>query len=438
LTETGHDDERGRASVSGPREGEILATTPLEVEFTALLAGDPEAHRDPYRLYAELRERAPVYAHGAYTVVSRYADVRDVYMDNARFKKNYFAQGTYASEVRARVPPELASLYQEVDDFEGLFISRVDDEAHARLRRIAHRAFTPRMIAGMEEYIRSCTIDLLDRAAEHDEVDLTEAFAYRLPLLAIAQMLGVPASDVPLIHRWSSIMGAFEGRTNMAALRPWHEALAEFRGYVQELVSTFRHAPPDTNLITALLDARGGEHMSQEELLAAFVVLLFAGHETTTNLITNGIVALMRHRDQWERLCATPELVESAVEELLRYDAPVQYTPRLPAVDVEVGGVPVAAGQALLMLIGSANRDTEMFDEPDVLDIARGGNRHLSLLLGGRFCLGASLARLEGRVAFGELARRHPRMQLVAEPTWNCNPMLRGVSRLVVALGGER
>ena len=416
----------------------MMATTSLDAELSAFLAGDPAVHRDPYGLYAQLRQRAPVYAHGSYTVVSRYAEVRDVYIDNARFKKNYFAQGTYAAEVRARVPPELASVYQEVDDFEALFISRVDDEAHARLRRIAHRAFTPRMVAGMEGYIRSCTVDLLDRAAAHDEVDLIESFAYRLPLLAIAQMLGVPASDAPLIHRWSSIMGAFEGRANMAALGPWHQALTEFRGYVQELVTTFRDAPPDTNLITALLDARGGEHMSQEELLAAFVVLLFAGHETTSNLIGNGTVALMRHRNQWERLCATPELVGSAVEELLRYDSPVQYTPRLPAVAVEVGGVPVPAGQTLLMLIGSANRDPEMFDEPEVLNIGRSANRHLSLLLGARFCLGASLARLEGRVAFDELARRHPRMELAAEPTWACNPMLRGVSRLVVALEGER
>ena len=413
-----------------------MANAALEADVTAFLEGDAEVHEDPYRLYAQLREHAPVYAHGAYTVISRYEDVRSVYLDHRRFKKNYFAQGTYADEVRARIPPDLADLYQEVDEFESLFISRADDEVHARLRRIAHRAFTPRMVADLEGYVRRCTTELLERAAAEPEVDLIDAFAYRLPLLAIAQMLGVPAADAPMIHRWSSIMGAFEGRTDMAALRPWHEALTEFRGYVHELVLAFRDAPPETNLITALLDARGGDRLSEEELLAAFVVLLFAGHETTTNLIGNGVVALMDQRDQWELLCRRPELVSSAVEELLRYDAPVQYTPRLPAVDGEIAGVPVAAGQTLLMLIASANRDPDAFAGPDRLDITRADNRHLSLLLGIRFCLGASLARLEGRVAFGELARCHPEMELVGgELEWNGNPMLRGVSRLPVRLG---
>jgi cytochrome P450 len=380
-----------------------------------------------------------VYAHGAYTVISRYAETRAVYLDHQRYKKNYFAQGTYADAVRARVPPELVELYQEVDEFESLFVSRADDEEHARLRRIAHRAFTPRMVAGLEGYIRRSTRELLEQAAAQDEVDLIDALAHRLPLLAIARMLGVPASDAPMIHRWSSIMGAFEGRTDMAALRPWHEALTEFRGYVNELVAAFRDAPPETNLITALLDARGGDRLSEEELLAAFVVLLFAGHETTTNLIGNGVIALMDQREQWELLCRRPELVGSAVEELLRYDAPVQYTPRLPVVDVEIAGVDIPAGQTLLMLIASANRDPAAFPEPDRLDITRADNRHLSLLVGIRFCLGASLARLEGRVAFEELARRHPDMELTGgEREWNGNPMLRGVRRLPVRLGPTR
>jgi cytochrome P450 len=413
-----------------------VATRELNTEVTAFLDGDPQVLTDPYPLFAELREHAPVYAHGAYTVLSRYDDARTVYLDHDRFKKNYYAQGTYAASIRARIPPDLTDLYQEVDAFEGLFVSRVDDEVHARLRRIAHRAFTPRMISDLEGYIRVCTADLLDEVTRPGQIDLIDAFAYRLPLLAIARMLGVPPEDAMMIHRWSSIMGAFEGRTNMDALRPWHEALVEFRAYVHELVQVFRNAPPETNLITALLDARGNDRLTEEELLAMFVVLLFAGHETTTNLIGNGVVALMRQREQWELLCRSPELLESAVEELLRYDAPVQYTSRLPMVDVEIAGIHVPAGQTLLMLIASANRDTRVFERPDRVDISRQGNRHLSLLVGIRFCLGASLARLEGRVAFGELSRRFPAMELAEEQLeWSRSPLLRGVQRLPVTLG---
>jgi cytochrome P450 len=434
---------RGASAFFGHQPCELtrskkMATRSLDANVTGLLAGDQEVLADPYPLYAELRRHAPVFPHGAYTVVSRYDDVRAVYLDHQRFKKNYYAQGTYAEAVRARVPRELDEIYQEVSDFEGLFISRVDDDAHARLRRIAHRAFTPRMIASLEEYIQHCTEELLEEAAGAGEVDLIDAFAYRLPLLAIAQMLGVPASDAPTIHRWSSIMGAFEGRTNIDALRPWHDALAEFREYLHDLVLTFRDAPPETNLLTALLDARGGERLSEEELLATFVVLLFAGHETTTNLIGNGTLALMRDREQWELLCREPQLIDAAVEELLRYDTPVQYTPRLPVVDVEIAGTQIPAGQTLLMLIASANRDPQAFEDPDRLDITRSVNRHLSLLVGIRFCLGASLARLEGRIAFTELSQRYPALELVGdELEWSRNPMLRGVKRLPVRLAGS-
>ncbi len=417
----------------------------LDETLGGFLSGDQAVLRDPYPLYAELREHAPVHRHGPFTFVSRYEDVRAVYLDDARFKKSYFAQGTLAEEIRARVPPDLSEIYAEVDHFESLFLPRSDDERHARLRRIAHRAFTPRMIASLEDYIRGCTDELLTAAAEtatatpDAPVDLTEAFTYRLPLLAIARMLGVPAQDAELIHGWSATMGAFEGRTNMAALVPWHDALAEFRAYVQDLIRVFKNAPPDTNLTAALLDAHGDDHLTEEELLAMFVVLLFAGHETTTSLIGNGVIALMRQRDQWELLRRRPDLAETAVEELLRFDAPVQYTARVPVCDAEIGGVPIEAGNTVLNLIGSANRDDRVFEAPDRIDITRPSNRHLSLLLGIHFCLGASLARLEGRIAFAELTRRFPNLELAVEPdaalAWNANPMLRGVRRLPVRLG---
>lgn len=170
-----------------------------------------------------------------------------------------------------------------------------------------------------------------------------------------------------------------------------------------------------------------------------FVVLLFAGHETTTSLIGNGVIALMRQRDQWELLCRRPDLADTAVEELLRFNAPVQYTARVPVCDAKIGGVPIETGNTVLNLIGSANRDHRIFEAPDRIDITRSSNRHLSLLLGIHFCLGASLARLEGRIAFTELARRFPNLELASEPDtaleWNGNPMLRGVRSLPMTLG---
>ena len=413
-----------------------MATSSLGTNVTGLLEGDPGVLADPYELYAELRERAPVYTHDAYTLVSRYEDVRALFMDTGRVTKRYFATGSFADAVRARVPPELTEIYDEVDQFEALFISRNDDEQHARLRRIAHRAFTPRMIGRLDGFIRQSTNDLLDEAQESDEVDLIDAFAYRLPLLAIAQMLGVPVADADLIHRWSYTMGTFEGRTNMSALRPWHDALTEFRAYVHDLVLAFRDAPPDTNLVTTLLDARGGEQLSEEELLAMFVVLLFAGHETTTNLIGNGMISLLRHRAQWELLCREPLLAESAVEEVLRYEPPVQYSLRLPVVDVDIGDTRVHAADTLMILMASANRDPRAFAEPDTFDITRTGNRHLSLLIGVHFCLGASLARLEGKVALTELACRYPGIELAEDDLdWKLNPMFRSLRHLPVSLG---
>ena len=423
--------EAGAAPGVGPRT--------LDEEVTLYLSGRPEVLDDPYPLYRRLREGAPVYAHGAYTIVSRFADVRALYRDSVHFKKSYFEYGTFAREVESRVPVELRPIYDEVSAFEGLFISRVDDDVHARLRRIAERAFTPRMIARMERFVRAQTGRLLDDVSGQDSFDLIDRVAYRLPLLAIAEMLGVPAADADLIHGWSMVMGAFEGRTNMDALAPWHDALGEFRAYVGELVRAFAQAPPDTNLVTALIDAHQGERLGAEELLAMFVVLLFAGHETTSNLIGNGTLALLRQREQWELLCQRPGLAPLAVEELLRYDAPVQHTPRVPVTDVQLGAVTIPAGQTTLLLIASANRDETAFSRPDTLDITRDPNRHLSFAIGPRFCLGAALARLEGRIVFDAMARRFPRLELAgSEPQWGPTPMLRGLRALTLAPGVSR
>jgi cytochrome P450 len=406
----------------------------FEARVLGLREGRPAVMRDPLGVYAELRAHGTYRAPDGRVIVSRYEDARAVYADHERFGKE-FPDAVHDQALAEQVPPELADIYRELSAFELLMMSKVDDPSHARLRRIAHRAFTPRMVAQLEEYVQQCTDMTLDAVAERGEFDLVRDFAYRIPLLAIARMLGVPAGDADLIHEWTQRRAAFVGNEMRAAssLKPWHDALGDFRAYVEDLVRTFRDAPPDTNLVTALMKGDDDEQLSKDEVVAMFIVLLFAGHETTTNLIGNGTLALQRQRDQWQRLCASPELVDTAVEELLRYDAPVQATYRVANTEVEIAGVEVQPGDVTLLLIGAANHDESAFPEAARLDVGRAGNRHLSFIVGQRFCLGASLARLEGRIAFTELTKRFPDMELVSdEVTWTPGFVLRGLDGLPV------
>jgi len=413
----------------------------LEDRIAALREGRGAELADPYELYAALRGEAPVLRPGAeqQVLVSRYRDVRAVYMDGERFRKEYEAEGIHARRLEAQVPEALRGKFREVSDFELLMMPRVDDPQHARLRRIAHRAFTPRVVAELESYVQRLTDEHLDAMEGRADVDLIAEFAYRVPLLAIARMLGVPSEDAPMIREWTNRRGAFIGRERRDAesIEPWFDALQEFRAYVRDLLAEFRHSRPDTNLVTALMDG-GEDALGEDELVAMFVVLLFAGHETTTNLIGNGMLAMLRRREHWERLCADPDLAPTAVEELLRWDAPVQGTMRIARTELEIGGVEVRPDDLVLLLIGAANRDADAFERPDELDLARDPNRHLSFAVGQRFCLGASLARLEGRIAFASLARSYPDVALATEEAeWHPSFVLRGLTRLPVSVGAR-
>jgi cytochrome P450 len=408
----------------------------LEERWRRLIGSDPEAMAESFALFAELREAAPVHDFGTMALVTRHADVKPLIRDGVRFSNASRRLGSWAEENRARLSESAHGAFDAVTAFEAMYVSRTDGDVHTRLRRIAHRAFTPRRIAELEQRTREYVDAMLTAMAEKEEPDLM-VLAYRLPLMLIADLLGVPQEDRELIHEWSAKIGRNRGGVEEGPLLEAHEAMQEFRAYVDEMLAAHRREPDPGDLVSALVGAEQEERLSTAELAAMFVVLLFAGHETTTNLIGIGIRGLLEQRDQWEALCADPSRSPAATEELLRWVTPVQFGNRLPLVDVEIAGETIPAGKTVITLHGAANRDPRVFDDPDTIDIGRANaGQHVALGFGPHFCLGASLARLEGRIAFEQLAARYPRMELAGgEPHWIGNASLRRLRELPVRLG---
>ena len=375
---------------------------------------------DPYPLYRQLHETAPVQWNDvlqAWTLV-RYADVVFSLTD-PRFSADRTIQPADSSWVA-----------------KSMLVS--DPPDHTRLRALVQKAFTPRMIDQLRPRIIAVIGELLERVAERDgQFDLIADLAYPLPVVVIAELLGVPPEDRSVFHEWSSLLAAsldpLVSADLMSRVYPAREALHTYlRGIIAE-----RRREPRSDLISALVRVEeAGDVLSEPELVVMCTLLLIAGHETTVNLIGNGMLALLRHRDQLERLQRSPELLASAVEELLRFDSPVQLTGRLLREPVEIGGHTLQAGDWVLPLLGAANRDPAQFVDPDRLDIGRTPNPHLAFGRGIHFCLGAPLARVEGQLAIGALMRRFPKLQLAGEPVRRNQITLRGLSSLPVAAAG--
>jgi cytochrome P450 len=325
-------------------------------------------------------------------------------------------------------------VYTELSDFESLQLTAQDGAEHERMRGIMHRAMTPARIAALQQSVQEAADLLLEPLREQDAADLMP-FAWGLPLVVICDLLGVPRSDHEHIHRWTSAIGRNKGGIPYPSdVIGAHAAMAEFRTYIDGMLEELRRSQNRSGLLAALMDAEG-ERFATDELASNFVMMLLAGHETTTNLIGNGLHELLVHRDQWRALCAAPGQASSAVEELLRFVSPTQWVMRIPFHDFEHGGVSIPKGRLVFLVLAAANRDPDAFDEPEELDIGRDARKALSFGLGPHFCLGASLARLEGRIAFETLVRRFPRMTLAAgELRWRGNARLRGLEELHVAL----
>ena len=303
--------------------------------------------------------------------------------------------------------------YAPVVEAVSRFLTRVDGPAHRRLRGLLLRAFTPRAVEQMEDTIRACVLELLRPHLDAGSMDIVADLAIPLPLTVIGTMLGVPRADHVQVKAWASALGGIADLDpNPEGLERALRALEAFRDYVGGLIATHQRQP-GKNLLGALVTVEeAGVRLSPDELVAICQVLLIAGHETTTGLLGNAVQLLLAHPDVLEAVRQTPHMLPGFIEEVLRYDSPVQVRTRLATQELPLGGQRVAAGQALLLLVGAANRDPRMFRDPDCFDLQRTPNHHLAFGEGPHYCLGAALARLEGRMAVEILLEKLPKLAL--------------------------
>jgi cytochrome P450 len=414
-----------------------LVTSTLDNGLARLFGGDTTAFEDPTAVYSRLQLEAPVHEFRGLILVSRYALGKSVILDAERFSSIKGHASRQGQALRASLATDEQEAFDAVAAIEAGWLTRVGGEHHRRLRAAAHRAFTPRRIATLEAATERYVAELADQL-EGEVADLVP-LAYGLPLMIVCDLLGVPVGDRGRVHGWSRRIGRNLGTFDRELLLDAHAAYTEFAAYVQCLIDDQRGGRGASDLVTTLVDAEEGAQLTTLELVAMGIVLLFAGHETTTNLIATGTRELLRHPDQWRSLAAAPERTQAAVEELLRWVSPIQWNLRQAAVDTELEGHAVQAGQDVVVVLAAVNRDPDVFERADEFDIARpDAGRHLAFGCGTHFCLGASLARLEARIALRTLATRFPRMELATDAfEWEGTANLRRLSRLPVVLGGR-
>jgi hypothetical protein len=387
---------------------------------------DPAFIADPYPFYHRLRAEEPVHRHPfGFYILTRYDDVAMLLRD-ARFGKAGY-QALFAARFGGgddEAGPATSMLFADPPD-------------HTRLRALVSKAFTPRVVETLRPHVQSLVDGFLDAVASQGRMDVIADLAYPLPVTVISEMLGVPREDNDQIHRWSldlaRSLDAIAMPVDPDVIARGRDASLALHAYFRRLAGA-RRAEPRADLLSGLIAAEeAGDRLSERELLSTCILLYVAGHETTVNLIGNGLLALLRHRAEWDRLVADPGLIPGAVEELLRFDGPVHRTGRMPQVDVEVGGTVIPAGTLVLGLLGAANRDPAHFPDPDRLDVGRRPERHLAFGWGIHICLGAPLARLETQVALQGLVARWPQLRLATETVeWRSGATLRGLRALPV------
>jgi cytochrome P450 len=385
---------------------------------------DPDYRRNPYPTLAYIRAHDPVQKTPFGWIVTRHADVVRLVRDPRC--------GRDTRKMRGGGLAALAGEHEGLREMLATFMIHLDPPDHTRIRKLMAYAFTPKAVTQMERDVERVAAELLAEVPDEGDVELMRAFARPFPVRVIADLMQVPRGDAAVLERWSgAIAEQLEVTASREQLAAADKAYFEFKDYMARFVEERRRAPGD-GLIDRLIHAeRETEQLSSDELLANIILLLIAGHETTTNLIGNGLHALLEHPDQLALLRARPELAASAVEECLRYESPTNTNARCPSENIEVGGKVIKAGQLVMCMLGAANRDPEVFVDPDRLDITRSPNPHQSFGGGIHHCIGASLARLEGQIALRALLDRYPHIELDRERVrWRDRINLRGFGEL--------
>jgi cytochrome P450 len=385
---------------------------------------------DPYPVYARLRETEPVYWDPASSawVLTRYVDVARALHDPRLASARAGAMQVQAGR------PGLEPLF----DFVGRMMPVTDPPQHTRLRGLVNKCFTPHAVEALEPFIQRLVDQLLDRAAGQGRMEVIRDFAFPLPAAVICRLLGAPVTDAARIKQLCDdlflfIKGALAATTDEEYQTSLQAAL-DLKAYFRPLVAERRQSP-GSDLLSALVRVEEqGDRLSDEDLYANASLMLQAGHESTVSLIGNGTLGLLRFPEQWQKLRDDPSLVPHAIEEFLRYEAPIHYIQRQAAEDMDMGGKHIERGHMVSLMLGAANRDPAQFPNPDRLDIERAPNKHLAFGAGHHFCLGAPLLRLEARIAFASLSRRFPKLRLSgAPPQYREDFNLRGLKALEVA-----
>ena len=399
---------------------------------------DPRWSSDPFPLYAGLRARAPLHRNEfGFWVAARHADCLAVLRDRGASVErssmmdeetsNAFDGGLDSDDPRA------------IAEFENRSFLVRDPPDHTRLRGLVAKAFTPKVVEALRGRTQEIVDELIDVALDEGTIDLVDRFAYPLPVRVICELLGVPVGDQERFKVWSHALA--RGLDPNFLLPPEvieasAEAREQFAAYFFELLAERRRSPGEDLLSQLVAAEDGGTVLSEAELLSTCILLLVAGHETTVNLIAGGALALLEHPSQLERYRLDPAVARSGVEEMLRFVSPVQLTGRTLLHDIELGDVHLKAGQFIMLLLASGNRDPLAFNDPDEFDLARTPNNHLGFGFGIHHCLGAPLARMEADVALSTLVRRAPRLALASDAvTYKANVILRGMESMPVSLG---
>jgi cytochrome P450 len=396
---------------------------------------NPATRANPYPVYRQMREEAPVFVEEEFgeMFVSRHADILPILRDGERFSSDSSNMSPELITARGGDP-------SSAQDFGGFLGGRVmlfsDPPDHTRLRRLAQHAFTPKAVDSWRPRVQALVADMLADVGPRDEIDVMEQLARPLPVFVIAEILGVPVADRDRFAEWSVHLARMIDPDSNLAPDDFNKAIQsamEFVQYFNELIEERRVTPREDVVSVMIAAEEEGDRLTHGELLANLILLLVAGHETTSNLIGNGTLALCTFPAARDEFAADPDgLAKTAIDEFLRYDSPVQFTARTALQDVEIGGLTLEQGHQALLMLAGANRDPEAFDRPEELVLTRTPNNHVAFSNGIHFCLGAMLARMEGQEAFPALIKKFPKLERVGDLVYRPNMTLRGLAQLMV------